>query len=69
MYTPGTFNWYLFQSGKFVTLMAKAIQAADGENKEKIRQVFPQMCAAHECHSWDMVPEGFVTAHYNAEEK
>jgi len=68
MYTPGTFNWYLFQSGKFVTLMAKAIQAADDENKEKIRKVFPQMVAANECHSWDIVPEGFSEPKYNAEE-
>jgi hypothetical protein len=63
---PGSFNWYLFMSGEFVTLMAKAIQRADGDNKERLRIAFPQMCAAHDCYSWDEVPKGFDPK-YNAE--
>ena len=67
-YKPGSFNWYLFKSGSFVTTMANAIQRADGENKERLRLAFPQMCAAHDCPSWDTVPEGFDPK-YNAEAK
>jgi hypothetical protein len=56
---PGSFNWYLYRSGTFVTLMASAIQRADRSNKDLLRKSFPQMCAAHDCNSWDEVPEGF----------
>jgi hypothetical protein len=62
----GSFNWYLERSGSFVTTMAKALQAADGNNRERIRKVFPQMVAAIECNSWDEVPAGFEADRYNA---
>ena len=48
----GSFNQYLFQSGAFVTTMARAIQRADVANKERIRRAFPQMVAAYECPSF-----------------
>jgi hypothetical protein len=47
--------------------MATAIQRADDVNKERLRKAFPQMCAAHDCSSWDTVPEGFKEPKYNAE--
>jgi hypothetical protein len=65
MPNEGSFNWYLFHSGDFVKTMARAIQKADGDNKARLRKAFPQMCAAHDCHSWDDIPEGFLPV-YNA---
>jgi hypothetical protein len=56
---PGCFEKYLHASGDFVTAMAKAICRADNDNLERIRLAFPQMVAAHECHSWFDAPEGF----------
>jgi hypothetical protein len=63
---PGSFNFYLYKSGLFVTTMAQAIQHADQENKERIRKAFPQMVAAHECRSWDDVPFNFKPV-YNSD--
>jgi hypothetical protein len=67
-YKCGSFNWYLYQSGGFVITVAKAITLADVDNKERLRKAFPQMCAAHDCSSWDTVPDGFEPK-YNAEAK
>lgn len=64
----GSFNWYLFHSGSFVTTVAKAIQLADADNLEKLRLVFPQMVAAFELRTWDSVPEEFES-NYNSERK
>ena len=64
----GSFNWYLFNSGSFVTTIAKAIQLADKDNLEKLRSAFPQMVAAFELSTWDSVPEGFESK-YNSERK
>lgn len=62
----GCFNWYLKNSGDFVTSMARSIQLADEANLARISLAFPQMVAAHKCDSWDTVPEGFGHT-YNAE--
>lgn len=64
-YVEGSFNKYLWHSGRFVTAMAHAIASADKYNFEKIRQIFPQMVAAYECSSWQIAPENFDPV-YNA---
>ena len=63
----GCFNWYLKNSGDFVTSMARSIQLADKANLARLDRAFPQMVAAHACDSWDTVPEGFDPV-YNAKE-
>ncbi len=63
---PGSFNHYLGYSGGFVTTIALAIQKADAENQDRIREVFPQMVAAFKMPNWNHAPEGFTAAAYNA---
>lgn len=65
-YVEGSFNWYKDRSGGFVQAVAQAIIKADNHNLERLRKAFPQMVAAHECHSWDDVPEGYEPK-YNGE--
>ena len=66
MRKPGCFEWYLRQSGSFVTAMANAICRADKANLERLRLAFPQMIAAWEMPCWFHTPPGFE-ATYNAE--
>lgn len=66
MFISGSFNWYRHHAGGFVTHIAKAICKADGDNIARLRRAFPQMVAAHDCKSWDHVPEGFEPC-YNGE--
>ena len=61
----GSFNWYLNNSGSFVTLMAKTILVADHFNLERIELVFPQMVAAFKMKDWDQSPKNFPPE-YNA---
>lgn len=61
----GSFNWYLENSGDFVTAMALAIQRADDENLARLSLAFPQMVEAYKCNSWDNIPVGFDPV-YNA---
>ena len=62
----GSFNWYRFRSGHFVTYMTKVIMHADGEMKQRIYKAFPQMVAAFELDNWDMSPIGFISPSYDS---
>lgn len=64
----GSFYWYLHQSGAFVTHMANAIINADNNNRELIREVYPQMVAAYDLNNWNVAPDSFAKV-YDAEEK
>lgn len=61
----GSFNWYLYRSGHFVTFMANAILYADAVNLEILRPAYPQMASAFELDNWDICPSGFSLATYN----
>lgn len=63
----GSFNWYLHQSGHFVTYMANVILYADKDNLEMLRSVYPQMVSAFELDDWDICPSGFSPPTYNGE--
>ena len=70
----GSFVWYLFFSGHFVTFLAKAIYHADDENLNKIDIEYPQMVAAYEMgidnpNFWNMCPNGFELNTYNSPPK
>jgi hypothetical protein len=55
----GSFAWYLFNSGHFVTSMAKLITYCDLKNLDLISKVYPQMIAAFYMDDWDVAPTGF----------
>jgi len=63
----GSFYWYRYRSGSFVTHLANAILYADRDIVEIIRTEYPQMVAAAEWDSWHMAPTNFAAV-YNAEE-
>ena len=55
----GSFAWYLKMSGSFVTAMSKLIISSDENNKEELRNIYPQMIAAYECEDWTLSPDNF----------
>ena len=55
----GSFNWYLYCSGNFITYMAKAICEADNNGLKRIRRIFPQMVAAYRMDDWNKCPSNF----------
>lgn len=57
----GSFEWYLdpVGGGSFVKALARCIQIADSDNRERLRLGFPQMVAAFEMYSWFDAPPGF----------
>ena len=65
MHERGCFNQYLYEAGDFVTTLARTMQLADPDNIERLRVAYPQMVAAHDCQSWNTVPDGFEPV-YNA---
>lgn len=62
----GSIEWYMAHSGDFVRSLIHTIRRADVYNRERLRQAFPQVVAAHEMPSWYKAPPGFPPQ-YNAE--
>ena len=61
----GSFNWYLYNSGHFVTKLAKVILFS--EKVDHIRRVYPQMIGAMKEKNWSDPPFAFKSDCYNAE--
>jgi ammonia channel protein AmtB len=64
----GSFNWYSYNSGSFVTHLSRAFLAADNTNIKKLAMMYPQMYAALLEVNRDKAPENFEPE-YNAEER
>lgn len=61
----GSFFWYLYRSGSFVTCLAQAIQFARPTYRELIKKVYPQMVASYTIANWHKSPIAFQPC-YNA---
>lgn len=55
----GSIEWYLKYSGGFVQSLVGTIQRADMQNRERLRQAFPQVVAAVEMPNWNDAPPNF----------
>jgi len=56
MWKRGSFEWYLDLKDKFFINLTRAIMHADCENLYKLSKIFPQMCMANKCNSWEETP-------------
>ena len=65
-HNEGSFYWYLFYSGHFVSAMARLIRLADTKNRKLIGEAYPQMVAAFDMPDWSVAPKGFKPE-YNSE--
>lgn len=61
----GSFFWYLYRSGSFVTYMANAINYTSDEYRVIIKKEYPQMIAAYNMPDWHKAPPSFQP-YYNA---
>jgi len=52
----GSFFWYLYKSGSFVTCLANAILHGDQNIVKTISTEYPQMVAAAQCENWNKAP-------------
>ena len=59
----GSFNWYLYNSGSFVTAMAKCITLADDYNIESIKKIYPQMVEAYRMKDWNYAPKNYFPSY------
>ncbi len=63
----GSFNWSLNMGCTFEQSLATAVQYADDENLEKLKQVYPQLVSAFKEYDWDTAPVQYEPR-YNGKE-